>query len=278
MKTFLFDLFMPLVPKNELSHWVGRMAHRRLPDPVARLSVACFAKCYNINMDEAEYPIEHYKTIGELFTRRLKPGARPLGDGPVVHPADAKITEAGTIAKLTLIQAKGKSYQVDELLRSRHYAEAFEGGQFLTYYLCPTDYHRVHSPVSGKIVWSAHVPGELWPVNEWSVGRIPKLFTVNERIVTIIESSRGLAALVMVAATNVGNMTVSYDPMITTAVRRSGRQVREKVYDPPIEIKKGDELGVFHMGSTVVMLYAPGVLEIDASKYRGRRSQVGQSF
>lgn len=278
MKTFLFDLFMPLVPKNELSHWVGRLAHRRLPEPVGSLSVSWFAKYYKINMAEAEYPLEHYKTVGELFTRRLKPGARPLAAGPVVHPVDAKITEAGRIEKLTLIQAKGKSYQVDELIRSRHYAEAFEGGQYLTYYLCPTDYHRVHAPVSGKIVWSAHVPGELWPVNEWSVSRVPKLFSVNERVVAVIETPRGLAALVMVAATNVGNMTVSFDPMITTAVRRSGRHVREKVYDPPIEIKKGDEFGIFHMGSTVVMLYAPGVLEADASEFRGRRIKMGQSL
>ncbi len=278
MKRILFDLFMPVVPKNELSHWVGRLAHRRLPEPFAGLSVAWFAKYYKIDMGEAEFPLEHYKTIGELFTRRLKPGARPIGDGPVIHPVDARITEAGKIERQTLIQAKGRTYRVDELLRSRLYADALEGGQYLTYYLCPTDYHRVHAPVTGKIVWSAHVPGELWPVNEWSVSKIPNLFSVNERVVAVIETDKGFAALVMVAATNVGNMTVNFDPMITTAVRRSGRQVREKVYNPPVEIKKGEEFGTFHMGSTVIMLYAPGVLEADAGEFRGHRSKMGESL
>lgn len=269
---------MPILPKNELSHWVGRLVHRPLPEPLAQMSVAMFARHYRINMAEAEFPIEHYKTIGELFTRRLKQGVRPLADEAVLHPADSKITAAGPIESGTLIQAKGKSYKVDEFLRSPHYASLFEGGQFLTYYLCPTDYHRVHSPVDGKIIWSCHVPGELWPVNAWSVETIPNLFSLNERVVVLIETTRGLVALVMVAATNVGNMSLSFDSSISTAVRKAERRVREKKYEPSIEIKRGDEVGIFHMGSTVVMLYAPGVLEVDARQYSERHVKIGQGF
>lgn len=277
MKDRLFDVMMPLLPKNDLSHWVGRLVHKRIPGPVGRKSVELFAKYYNIDLNEAEYPIESYKSIGELFIRRLKPGARPVGEG-VVHPADAQITEAGTIEQLQLIQAKGKNYTVAELLRSGHYAANFEGGSFLTYYLCPTDYHRVHSPVEGEISWSCHVPGELWPVNNWSVNAIHNLFAVNERVVVMIETPKGKAALVMVAATNVGNMTMSFDESINTKYRGAERAVKERTYNPRKPVQRGDEVGIFHMGSTVVMLYEKGVLPVDVSLFKGRHVKMGQSL
>lgn len=270
---------MPLIPKNELSHWVGRAVHRPLPGVIGRRSVELFAKYFDINMNEAQYPLHHYETIGDLFTRKLKPGARPIGAGPVVHPADSQITEVGMISDQTLIQAKGKNYNVAELLRSPFYSQAFEGGSFLTYYLCPTDYHRVHSPVDGKIVWSCHVPGELWPVNAWSVANISDLFSRNERVVTVIETPRGRAALVMVAATNVGNIAMTYDSQISTKVRVGERHARERVYDPPIDVQKGEEIGLFNMGSTVVMLYQKGMLaDGDVESYRSRHVKVGQEL
>jgi phosphatidylserine decarboxylase len=278
MKERLFDVFMPMLPKNDLSHWVGRLVHKSLPDPLARKTVEWFAKYYQINLDEAELPIASYKTIGELFTRKLKAGVRPLASHSVVHPADAQISEAGRITNLTMIQAKGKDYKVPELLRSGHFSADFEGGTYFTYYLCPTDYHRVHSPVDGEIIWSSHVPGELWPVNSWSVNAIPNLFAVNERVVVIIQTPRGKAALVMVAATNVGNMTMTFDQNISTRLRHGERHVREHVYEPKIKISRGDEVGIFHMGSTVVMLYEKSVLDAEPEAYRGRHVKMGQAL
>lgn len=275
MKNLLFDLFMPILPKNDLSHFVGKLVHRRLPEPLGRFSVKTFARYYNINLDEAEFPLGHYETIGELFTRKLKPGARPIADSPVVHPADAFISQAGVIDHLTLVQAKGKTYSVPELIRSPHYAPRFEGGSYLTYYLCPTDYHRVHSPVDGEIVWSCHVPGAMWPVNEWSVGAVENLFTLNERVVVMIQTERGLVALVMVAATNVGNMTMSFDPEINTQSRNRRRHPRERTYSPAIPVRRGDEIGIFHMGSTVIMLFERGLVPSPAS-FGQTRTQVGQ--
>ena len=277
MKDRLFDLFMPILPKNDLSHAVGRLVHQPLPAPLARASVEWFAKRYQINMNEAEHPLSAYKTIGELFTRRLKPGVRPLGQG-IVHPADAAITEAGSIENQTLIQAKGRTYTVSELIRSPHFSGDFEGGSYLTYYLCPTDYHRVHSPVDGRIIWSCHVPGELWPVNPWSVKKIKSLFAVNERIIVLFETPRGKAALVMVAATNVGNMTMSFDTELNSSFRTGIRQVREHTYKPAIPIGRGAEVGIFHMGSTVIMLYEKGVLPIDAEAFMGRHVKMGQAL
>ena len=270
MKNKLFDLVMPILPKNDLSHWVGRLVHASVPEPLGRKSVEMFAKAYDIDLSEAELPVESYKTIGELFMRKLKPGARPIANAPVVHPADAVVTEGGTIEGGTLIQAKGKTYSVSELLKTGKWSKGFEGGEYMTYYLCPTDYHRVHSPVDGKVVWSSHIPGELWPVNDWSVNAIHNLFAVNERVALVIETPRGRVALVMVAATNVGNMTMTFDTSIRTTVRPSGRAVSEHVYTPGLDIHRGDEVGIFRMGSTVVMLYEKGVLKAPADQLRGR--------
>ncbi|MCM2282926.1 MAG: archaetidylserine decarboxylase, partial [Bdellovibrionaceae bacterium] len=277
MKKQLLSLMMPLLPKGELSRHVGRLVHTPLPGPLGRKSVELFARYYRIDMSEAEYPLEHYRTIGDLFTRRLKPGARPIGSG-LVHPADSVITEAGSVEKLQLIQAKGQTYSLPEFLRSQHWAQVFEGGTFFTYYLCPTDYHRVHSPVTGDVVWSCHVPGELWPVNEWSVGAIENLFSVNERVIAILQTEQGRVAVVMVAATNVGDIGVSFDESISTTSRADERAARERSYDPPKPLEKGQEFGVFRMGSTVIVLYEQGMVAPTlCEKLRGRRVKVGQS-
>ena len=276
MKKKLFDFLMPRIPKNDLSHWVGRAVHVPLPGPLGAKSVELFAQAYNIDLDEAELALSDYKTIGDLFMRRLKPEARPVGEG-VVHPADALITEGGIIEKGTLIQAKGKVYSVSALLNDERWTRVFEGGQFATYYLCPTDYHRVHSPVDGEIVESCHIPGELWPVNDWSVNAIQNLFAVNERIVVMIDTPKGKVALVMVAATNVGNMTMTFDPDIKTTYRPAGRTPQLRRYSPGLKVKRADEIGIFRMGSTVVMLYQPGVLPVEASTLKGTRSKVGAS-
>src|SRR5690606_30652682 len=122
------------------------------------------------------------------------------------------------------------------------------------YYLCPTDYHRVHSPVDGKITEIHYIPGKLWPVNNWSVSNIKNLFAINERVVVIIETPKGKCALVMVGATNVGKMTVTFDQGILTNNFFDRSPVKKK-YPTPIEVKKGEDLGAFHMGSTVVMVY-----------------------
>ncbi len=273
----LMDLLIPVLPKNDLSHAVGKIVHTKLPGSLGRKSVGMFARYYNINLEEAEHGLEDYPSIGALFTRKLKEGLRPVGKG-IVHPADALITEAAPIKDGQAIQAKGRTYSVAGLLGGGPYSENFNDGAFVTYYLCPTDYHRVHSPVDGKIIWSNHIPGALWPVNEWSTQKIPNLFNVNERIAVVIESERGLVALVMVAATNVGNMSMTFDPSITTKVRRGSRKPHPKTYAPGVTVSRGEEVGIFHMGSTVVMLYAPGVLQGAVSKLKGQQSKFGASL
>jgi phosphatidylserine decarboxylase len=278
MKNQMLNLLMPLLPKGGLSHWTGKFVHKKLPGALGRKSVEMFANYYNINLAEAEHPLEHYQTIGELFTRKLKNGVRPIGEG-ILHPADSLISQAGSIEQMKLIQAKGRDYSILEFLKNNEWAKNLEGGTYLTYYLCPTDYHRVHSPVDGKIVWATHVPGEFWPVNEWSVNAIANLFSINERVIVGIETPRGKAVLVMVAATNVGNMKMSFDPSIDTTLRGAHREFREYKYPQALNLKRGDEIGVFHMGSTVVMLYEQGMVPAQvAEQFKGKHVRIGETL
>lgn len=266
------------LPKNHLSYIVGRIVHVPLPAFLNKLLIAVFARAYNIDLREAEYGIEGYPSLGEFFVRRLKPGLRPLGASWAVHPADAVITQAGPVADGRLIQAKHKTYSLESFTRDPQALEKYNGGSFLTYYLCPTDYHRVHAPVSGRIRRAVHIPGALWPVNSWSTDNIHELFSVNERVLVEIETDRGPVAVVFVGATNVGKIALSFDDEIVGNQLLSSA-VREKSYEN-LQIQKGDELGLFRMGSTVVMLYAPGTLpaEPGLGELIGRQVRVNAAF
>src|SRR5690606_8671782 len=203
----MFYSILYVLPKNLFSYLFGRLALVSWPGFVVREVIRGFAKIYNIDLYEAEKPVEEYKNLDDFFTRKLKVGIRPVGPG-VVHPADSDLTQFGSINQSTLIQAKGKEYSLKEFLKIDEVSDKLGDGYFFTYYLCPTDYHRVHSPVDGKITEIHYIPGKLWPVNNWSVSNIKNLFAINERVVVIIETPKGKCALVMVGATNVGKMKI----------------------------------------------------------------------
>jgi phosphatidylserine decarboxylase len=247
---------LKILPKNHLSYWAGRLMHVKLPGPLSGLSIRAFAKAYDINVEEAEKPLAEYTSIGDFFVRKLKPGLRPIAKAKLVHPADALLTQLAYVNQGELIQAKGKNYSVRELLQEPQdsaLVKEFAKGAYAVYYLCPTDYHRVHSPVSGRIVSVKWIPGLLWPVNADSVESIPELFAVNERVVVTIETEEGLCSVIFVGATNVGKITLSFEAEIVTNNLKQ-KESLTKNYNPPLSIKAGDELGQFHMGSTVVML------------------------
>jgi phosphatidylserine decarboxylase len=210
-----------------------------------------FAKIYRIDVKAAERPLSSYKTIGEFFTRKLRAGLREISQSPSVHPADSLITQAGLISENQMIQAKGIFYPLTDFLSDVPLSAKLQNGFFVTYYLCPTDYHRVHSPVAGRILRRIHLPGDLWPVNEWSTSNVKNLFAINERVVVEIETEFGVVAVVFVGATNVGKISLSFEPDFFT---NQGRESKTSKFHQ-VDIKKGDELGVFHMGSTVVVVY-----------------------
>lgn len=266
-----------LVPKNLLSRVTGHIVSAKLPEPLKSMALLSFASYYKINLGEAEKNHKEYTSIGDLFTRKLKPGIRPVGTQAFVHPADSRLTTFGFITGDTLLQAKGHSYSLPEFTKDPNAATRWSGGFFATYYLCPTDYHRVHSPVSGEVVKVTVVPGALWPVNTWSVQAITNLFAINERVLVEMKTSYGDVLVVLVGATNVGKMSLAFDAKVAS---NQGGETRATVYHPPVHLNKGDELGTFHMGSTVVVLYSPEfVKNFDFSKKDSKEMvKMGESF
>ena len=256
-----------IVPKRALSGVIGWWASRGIPRRLRAGFLTRFARGYGIDVSEAEEPLGAYPRVDAFFTRRLRPGARPIDASPdsVVSPADGTVIEAGLVTDGQLIQAKGVLFDLDELLSDGEATARLQGGAYLITYLSPRDYHRVHSPVAGAIIGWHHVPGTLFPVGAKSVGREPGLFVSNERLVTLIDGPAGLCAVVMVAAVGVGNITACYDPDIAThsrSFRRAG--VRHMRYDVPRPVGKGDEIGTFHMGSTTIAVFEPGRVRLQS--------------
>jgi phosphatidylserine decarboxylase len=226
-----------------------------------------FASCYGIDVSEAELELAQYGSLQEFFTRRLRPGLRPVDPSPaaVVSPADGLVCDSGTVCAGRLLEAKGSPFTLRDLLADDELAARLEGGPFLVTYLSPRDYHRVHSPVPGRIAGWTHIPGRLFPVGRRSVAREPGLFARNERFVTVIEGPAGVTALVMVAAVGVGHITASYDPEVAThGGGFSTGEVRHRRFAQPPAIEAGQEVGVFNLGSTTIAVFEPGRVAMDS--------------
>lgn len=271
----MFYSILYVLPKNFISYLFGVFASLTWPGFLVRQVIEIFARMYNIDLYEADKLLIEYRSLDDFFTRKLKLGIRPIAKG-VVHPADANLTQQAKINGGTLIQAKGKNFSLKEFIRNDSLTKKLSDGYFFTYYLCPTDYHRVHSPVDGFITDIHYIPGKLWPVNEWSVGSIKNLFAINERVVVNIKTSQGVCSLVMVGATNVGKMTLTFDNAVITN-KFLNRNSIEKKYETPIAIEKGQDLGAFHMGSTVVMVYEKSFFSAQ-SRFVSGKVRMGESL
>lgn len=257
-----------IVPKRAVSGAIGWGVSLGIPAKLRALMLTRFARVYGIDVSEAEKPLEEYAGFDEFFTRKLRPGARPVDDAPgrIVSPADGTIVECGLATAGKLIQAKGVEFNLAGLLDNPQAAARLEGGAYLITYLSPKDYHRVHSPVGGRVVGWRHVPGTLFSVGAASIRREPGLFVRNERFITLIEmDGGGLAAVVMVAAVGVGHVTVSYDLQVATHRPEFFRAARRhQAYDEPKPIQRGEELGIFHLGLTTIVVFEAGRVELDA--------------
>ncbi|MBR6943429.1 MAG: phosphatidylserine decarboxylase [Fibrobacter sp.] len=269
-----FYVFMKLLPKNAVSRIFGAFTRLRIPF-LSKIARNAFANYYKLDMSEAEYPLSHYRNIGELFIRKLKPGMRPVADAEVVSPVDGVLSQTGTFDddSQTLIQAKGKTYTLKSLLRSEELAERFKGGAFATIYLAPFNYHRIHSPVSGDLVLSSYCPGTLWPVNAGSVERVEGLFCINERLTSQIRLADGSEVLVVkVGATNVGRIGVVYSDTIMTNAGKLPRDSKRLDWIPnkQFSFEKGGELGRFEMGSTVILVVDKKIRERHPDLFKSR--------
>jgi phosphatidylserine decarboxylase len=256
-----------IVPKRALSGAIGWGGSRGIPARLRTVVLARFASIYGIDISEAEKPLANYAGFDDFFTRRLRADVRPVDQTPgrVVSPSDGTIVESGIVAAGKLIQAKGVDFSLAELLTDGEAAARLEGGAFVITYLSPKDYHRVHAPASGGVVAWHHIPGTLFSVNAKSVLSEPGLFIRNERFITLVDGGEaGLAAVVMVAAVGVGHVTASYDSEVAThGVRFLRAAVRHRRYDVPKPIERGDELGIFHLGSTTIAVFEPGRVALE---------------
>lgn len=262
MDRFLVSLLrvMPLRSYSRLVHYAAR-----IPVPRgARTAVYSFLGArFGMDLSEAELPLTEYGCFQDLFVRRLQAGARPLegGDDALISPVDACVSELGPVEAGSLIQAKGIHYPVAELLKDEALGQSMEGGTFITLYLRPRDYHRIHIPLDATVCGIRRVPGTLFPVQPYMVRGLKGLFTRNERLVMELETRVGKAALVCVAASGVGNISLAF--------------AEEEVASGGRLVSKGDEIAAFNLGSTVILVFAAGAVSL-AGVTPGQEVRVGQ--
>lgn len=270
-------LIFRIIPKSLISRVFGYIALIPFPSSLMKAIMAWYCKNYGVNLDEAVIPEGGFRTLNEFFTRKLKPGIHNIASGKktIVSTTDSRIDQFGDIKGDTIIQAKGIDYSLGELVPSE-IAGRFINGKFVTLYLSPGDYHRIHSPVTGKISGFYNIPGKLYPVKESIATGLKNLFSINERIITYIETDYGLVGVCKVGAINVGKISLSYEDIVTN---RLYRKREERFYGDKDrkEIGAGEEIGVFNLGSTVILLFEKGVMDLDDLEY-GKKIRLGEKI
>lgn len=245
----LFTTLQQFVPQQRLSKVAGRLAASRHPY-VKRTFIRSFAKAYNVSLDEYErQSLNAYESFNDFFTRELKEDARPIDttvDG-IVSPADGIISQLGQIGEQKVLQAKGRYYDVGQLLADSEDGRYFTDGSFATVYLAPSNYHRVHMPFAGTLTKTRYVPGTLFSVNTVTAANVPDLFARNERLVCMFDTEYGKAAVVMVGA-----MIVAGIETVATGKIARTEDIVESDHD--MRFEKGDELGRFYLGSTAIIV------------------------
>ena len=266
-----------LLPKRWLTRLAGRAAGARLGD-LTHAAIRRFVARYGVDMSEAADPrIESYASFNDFFTRALRPGARPLAEADYLCPVDGAISQFGAIERDQIFQAKGHAYSTTALLGGdARLAAEFEHGQFATLYLSPRDYHRIHMPCAGRLRTMVHVPGDLFSVNPVTARGVPGLFARNERVVCAFDTARGPLALVLVGATIVGSMATAWHGVVNPP--RPGRIRRWSYDEPRIELQRGEEMGRFLLGSTVVLLWPHGTLRFAPDWAPGGAVRMGQAL
>lgn len=270
------------LPKHALTRLVGKLAAAKA-GKLTTAVIKLFIKQYKVNMNEAHNPDPaFYATFNDFFTRELKPGARPIAEGEtvLVHPADGAVSQFGPIIDGSLIQAKGHTYTALELLGGDEtLAKQFTDGGFATIYLSPRDYHRVHMPCDGTLREMIYIPGDLFSVNPLTARNVPNLFARNERVVCIFDTAFGPMAQVLVGATIVGSIEVVWAGTITPP---TGNVIHRWHYSQEgknaVQLKKGDEMGRFKLGSTVINLFAKEQIRFDDTMNIERPTVMGTSY
>lgn len=268
------------MPKQALTVFAGKVASVRGGTLTSHM-ISRFIARYGVNMSEAaNSDPTSYATFNDFFTRALKPGTRPLAQADLICPVDGAVSQYGHIEKNQIVQAKGHHYSTTALVGGdAKLAAEFDGGSFATIYLSPKDYHRIHMPCAGQLKRMIYVPGELFSVNPATARGVPGLFARNERVVCVFDSASGPFVLVLVGATIVGSMATVWHGVVNPP---RVRQVREWHYSAggkqSVKLKKGEEMGRFLLGSTVVMLWPRSPLQFDPSWHAGKVVRLGEAM
>lgn len=281
MEASVFDKFLValhrLLPARALGRLVYRLSRSERPW-LKNTLIRGFSALFKVDTGEAliSEP-EGYASFNAFFTRKLRPGARPVNPdkAALLSPADGTIAQAGNAAAGSLLQAKGMHFSAATLLGDAALAEALADAPFLTVYLAPYNYHRVHMPCDGQLLRSRFIPGRLYSVNARTTATIPDLYAVNERLVCEFTTPRGPCAVVLVGAINVASITTAWEGEILPPAN-GGIVLRDYSAGEPVTLNQGDYLGHFNMGSTVVVLGPPGTCQWQANCVSGQAVQAGE--
>ena len=278
MRDRLFILSQYLLPHHLLSRLAGGLADCKW-DWVKNPFINWFVERYQVDMSQAvEQDPTAYACFNDFFTRALLPDARPLDPAAnsILCPADGAISQLGTIEHGRIFQAKGPRFSVLELLGGNaQHAAQFQGGQFATVYLSPSDYHRVHMPLGGTLREMIHVPGKLFSVNQTTAENVPELFARNERVVCLFDTEAGPMAVVLVGAMIVASIETVWAGLVAPPQR----QVRSEQYgNSAPQLERGAEMGRFKLGSTAIVLFGPGQAQWDEQFTAGSLVRMGQKL
>jgi len=278
----LFVGLQYLLPHHFLSSLMYRITRVQWPG-FKDLLIRQVIRLYNVDMEGAlESDAKKYRSFNDFFTRALKPDTRPVAEAEeaIASPADGTLSQAGDIEDAYLFQAKGHDYSLLELLGGDiEWSRRFDEGSFATIYLSPRDYHRVHMPFSGTLKKMIHVPGRLFSVNDTTTRQVPNLFARNERVVSLFETEAGPMAVILVGAIFVSSIETVWAGTITPA----SQQVRTWGYPPeqptePVLLEKGEEMGRFNMGSTVILLFGKDAMDWMEELSPGQAVYVGEQI
>jgi phosphatidylserine decarboxylase len=272
----LFVTLQYLIPQHGLSRLVGMLARSEVPW-IKTTFISLFMKRFGIDLSEAQIEDpDRFETFNAFFTRALKPDARPLeasDAADIACPADGAVSQLGAIRANQVFQAKGHDYSLYDLLGGDSaLASEFTNGQFATIYLSPRDYHRVHMPVTGTLRETRYVPGDLFSVNEATANGVPNLFARNERLVCIFDTEHGPAAVILVGAMIVAGIETVFSGQVTPLPKQVVTTDYQRT--APITLEKGDELGRFLLGSTVVLLFPEGKARFESDLKAGSLVRV----
>jgi phosphatidylserine decarboxylase len=270
-----------MLPKQGLTQLAGWFASRNVGF-VTQWAIKLFAKAYKVNMNEAQKSeLTAYSTFNDFFIRTLKDGARPIveAEHQLAQPADGAVSQLGPIDNDLIFQAKGHNYTVEALLAGQYQlADKFRGGDFITTYLSPSDYHRVHMPCDGLLTEMIYVPGDLFSVNPLTAANVPNLFARNERLICVFDTPFGTMVQILVGATIVGSIDTVWSGCVNP--QREG-VIKRWTYpaqgeEGAIFLQKGEEMGLFKLGSTVINLFEPNKIRFNASLIPGYATRMGE--